>query len=323
MSRTKVKFGVLLPTFTSTFDLASSAAKVAEKNGFASVWCIDHVICEPEFYRLLGVNPDSFKLLETWTTLTAVAVQTKKVMLGTAVSPMPRYNPTFLAKMVTTLDVISKGRTILGVGAGHHKPEFELNGFPWKPVQERIQMMREGVEIIKKLWIESRTTYVGKYFKVKEAPHEPKPIQKPHPAIWVGGNIPAMLKETAEIGNGWVPYHLTPEEYEEKWSKIEEMAEKAGRKPREIEPAYFMDTCIGLNEKLTLEKAKLYVEAGHEKSFEKIKYHGAYGSPEIVVDQIEKFVEAGVKHFVLVLVPQKDTLNSIRLYGEKVLSQFI
>jgi len=75
--------------------------------------------------------------------------------------------------MVTTLDVISKGRAILGVGAGHHKPEFELNGFPWKTLHERIQMMREGVEIIKKLWTESRTTYLGKYFKVKETPHEP------------------------------------------------------------------------------------------------------------------------------------------------------
>ena len=323
MSPAKVKFGVLLPTLTSTFDLASSAAKVAEKNGFASVWCIDHIICEPEFYRLLGVNSDSFKLLETWTTLTAVAVQTKKVMLGTAVSPVPRYNPTFLAKIVTTLDVVSKGRTILGVGAGHHKPEFELNDFPWKPVHERIQMMREGVEIIKKLWTQSLTTYFGKYFKVKETPHEPKPIQKPHPAIWIGGNIPAMLKETAKNGNGWIPYHLTPQEYEEKWSKIEETAENAGRKPKEIEPAYFMDTCIGLDEKQTIKKAKLYIEAGHEKTFEKIKQHGAYGTPETVVDQIGKFMEAGVKHFVLVLVPQSDTLNSIQLYGEKVFPQFI
>jgi len=313
---------VVLPTLTSTFNFASSAAKVAEKSGFTSVWCIDHLICEPEFYALLNANSDSFKILETWSTLTAVAVQTKKVMLGTAVSPMPRYNPTFLAKVVTTLDIISNGRTILGVGAGHHKPEFEINDFPWKPLSERIQMMREGVEIIKKLWTESRTTYSGKYFQVKEAPHEPKPIQKPHPAIWVGGNIPKMTKETAEIGNGWIPYHLTPQEYEEKWSKIEEMAEKAGRKPKEIEPAYFMDTCIGFDEKQTIRKAKAYVEAGHKKAFEKIRQHGAYGSPENVVDQIEKFLEAGVKHFVLVLVPQKDTLNSIQLYGEKVLPKF-
>ena len=323
MARDKAKFGVVLPTLTSTFDLASSAAKAAEKNGFTSVWCFDHLICEPEFYRLLNVNSDPSKLLETWTTLTAVAVQTKKVMLGTAVSPVPRYNPTFLAKVVTTLDVISKGRTILGVGAGHFKPEFEINGFPWKTLPERVQMMREGVEIVKKLWTEPRTTYFGKYFKAKEAPHEPKPIQKPHPAIWVGGNIPEMIKQTAEIGNGWIPYHQTPQEYEEKWSRIEELAEKAGRKPKEIEPAYFMDTCIGLDEKQTMKKARLYVEAGHEQTFEKIEQHGAYGPPENVVDQIERFMEAGVKHFVLVLVPQKDILNSIQLYGEKVLPQFI
>jgi len=323
LTRGKAEFGVMLPTLTSTFDLASSAAKVAEKNGFASVWCIDHVICEPEFYELLDANSGSFKVLETWTTLTAVAVQTRKVMLGTAVSPLPRYNPTFLAKIVTTLDIISKGRTILGAGAGHHKPEFETNNFPWKTLPERIQMMREAVEIIKKLWTESRTTYLGNYFKVEEAPHEPKPIQKPHPAIWVGGNLPMMIKETAEIGNGWIPYHQTPQEYEEKWAKIEEMAEKAGRNSKEIVPAYFMDTCIGLDEKQTLKKAKICVEAGHGKAFEKMKQHGAYGSPETVVDQIEKFVEAGVRHFVLVLVPQKGTLNSIQLYGEKVLPKFM
>ena len=322
MTRTKAKFGVLLPTLSSTFDLASSAAKVAEKLGFTSVWCIDHLICEPEFYRLLNANSDSFKLLETWTTLTAVAVQTKKVMLGTAVSPIPRYNPTFLAKVVTTLDVISKGRAILGVGAGHYKPEFEMNDFPWKTLPERIQMMREGVDIIRKLWTEPRTTYLGKHFKVKEAPHEPKPIQKPYPAIWVGGNMSEMMKETAEIGDGWIPYHLTPQEYAEKWSRIQGMAEEAGRSPNEIEPAYFIDTCIGLDEEQTLKKARIYVEAGHEKPFEIIKRHGAYGSPESVINQIEKFIDAGVKHFVAVLVPQTDTLNSIQLYGETVLSKF-
>ena len=100
-------------------------------------------------------------------------------------------------------------------------------------------------------------------------------------------------------------------------------AENAGRKPKEIEPAYFMDTCIGVDEKQTIKKAKLYIEAGHEKTFEEIKQHGAYGTPETVVDQIGKFMEAGVKHFVLVLVPQRDTLNSIQLYSEKVLPQFI
>lgn len=322
MTHTKAKFGVLLPNLTSTFDLASSAAKVAEKLGFTSVWCIDHLICEPEFYRLLNANSDSFKLLETWTTLTAVAVQTKKVKLGTAVSPIPRYNPTFLAKVVTTLDVISKGRVVLGVGAGHYKPEFEMNDFPWKTLPERIQMMREGVDIIRKLWTESRTTYFGKHFKVEGATHEPKPIQKPHPAIWVGGNILEIMKETAEIGNGWIPYHLTPREYEEKWSKIEEMAKKAGRDLKEMEPAYFMDTCIGLDEKQTMKKAKLYVEAGHEKTFKKMKQQGAYGSPETIVNQIEKFIDSGVKHFVLVLVPQTDTLNSIQLYGENVIPNF-
>lgn len=84
MTQTRAKFGVLLPTLASTFSLASSAAKVAEQNGFASVWCFDHLISEPDFYRLLDVDSDSFRLLETWTTLTAVAAQTKKVMLGTA-----------------------------------------------------------------------------------------------------------------------------------------------------------------------------------------------------------------------------------------------
>jgi alkanesulfonate monooxygenase SsuD/methylene tetrahydromethanopterin reductase-like flavin-dependent oxidoreductase (luciferase family) len=191
-----------------------------------------------------------------------------------AVSPVPRYNPTFLAKIVTTLDVISRGRTILGVGAGHYKPEFEINGFPWKSLPERIQMMREGVEIMKKLWTESLTTYSGKCYEVKKVPHDPKPVQKPHPAIWVGGNIPRMIKETAEIGDGWIPYHQAPQEYEEKWSMIQEMAEKAGRKPEEIEPAYFMDTCIGLDEKQTMKKAKIYVEAGHEKAFKKMKNMG-------------------------------------------------
>lgn len=284
---------------------------------------MDHLICEPEFYKLLGVDPPSFEILETWAVLTAVATQTKEVELGTAVSPIPRYNPAMLAKIVTTLDVISNGRTILGVGAGHYKPEFQENDFPWKKLDERIQMMHEGVEIMKKLWTRSRTTYLGKYFKVEEAPHEPKPVQKPHPPVWVGGNIPQIMSETAEIGDGWVPYHQTPQEYRDKWRKIEEMAEQAGRDPGEIEPAYFMETSIGLDEKATIEKAKPYVEVGHDRPFEEMDQHGAYGSPDTVLGKIEKFEDAGVKHFVLVMVPQEDTLECIRLYGENILPQFI
>ena len=116
--------------------------------------------------------------------------------METRVSPIPFYIPPRLAKMVATADIISHGRTLLGVGAGWYKWEAISYGVGWGSHRERIEKMLEGLEIILRLWTQNRTTFKGKYYQVSDAPFWPKPVQKPHPPIWFGGYSDAIVEAT-------------------------------------------------------------------------------------------------------------------------------
>ncbi len=164
----------------------------AEKAGFWGVVFPDQYMWNPSE---LGV--DSYagvdSTLETWVTLTALAAKTDTVMLGTWVTPIPLRPPGILAKMVTTLDVISAGRSILGVGAGSCQKLFDGYG-KWDTPRSRVDRTREGVELIVKLWTQKKVDYKGRFYNAKGAVLEPKPVQKPHPPLLFGGSGPRMLR---------------------------------------------------------------------------------------------------------------------------------
>jgi alkanesulfonate monooxygenase SsuD/methylene tetrahydromethanopterin reductase-like flavin-dependent oxidoreductase (luciferase family) len=143
--------------------------------------------------------------LDAWTYLPYLAALTKKIRLGTCVTPIPLRPPAILAKSISTLDNLSGGRTILGAGIGWHKPEFE--GYSrWLDTSGRIAETQEGLELMKKLWTEDRpVSYAGAYVKVAGAIADPKPVQKPHPPIWFGAHGKKTLGLTAKFGDGWIP----------------------------------------------------------------------------------------------------------------------
>lgn len=151
--------------------------------------------------------------LEVFTALAAVAVKTRNVIVGTKVVCAPFRHPGILAKTGTTLDIISGGRFILGVGAGWFKNEFEAFSFPF---EKRVSQMRETVEIVKMLWTQPVVDYQGKFYRISKAVSLPKPLQKPHPPIWIGSSGPRMLRLTAELGDGWVIPNQSQQEYRRK-----------------------------------------------------------------------------------------------------------
>lgn len=214
-----MRFGIVITNKAPYCDrgLLAEAASVAEDEGFDSLFVWDH-------YML----PESSSTLEAWSLLAYLASKTSTIKLGTCVTPIPFRPPGILAKIVSTLDILSNGRVIVGAGAGWHKPEFE--GYSkWADSTTRVSQTEEGLKLMIELWTKDAVNFAGKYYVAKEAVLEPKPIQKPYPPIWIGSRSPRMLKLTGRMGNGWIPVHLPVERYGEALSVIEREARNHGR----------------------------------------------------------------------------------------------
>jgi F420-dependent oxidoreductase-like protein len=184
-----VKFGIHNPSWMfgpdphNIFEELKKKAQWAETNGFSWFSLMDHLIQIP----FVGVEDEPF--MEGWSTLSALAAVTNKIRLATLVTSVSYRNPAHLAKIAASVDIISRGRLTFGIGAGWHIPEYKQYGweFPEKPAV-RIAQMEEAIQVVLKMWSEPRATFHGKYFHINEAILEPKPVQKPHPPIMIGGS---------------------------------------------------------------------------------------------------------------------------------------
>jgi Luciferase-like monooxygenase len=181
-----------LGNWSAAWKLVETGVREAEKRGFWGV-----VFPDQYMWDMKDLGVDSFKgiddTLDTWIALTSLATQTRSIHLGTWVTPIPLRPPGILAKMVSTLDVISQGRTILGVGAGSSQRLFE--GYSdWNPPRVRFERTKEGVELILRLWAEGNVEFKGVHYHAKGAVLDPKPVQKPHPPLLFGGAGPRMLR---------------------------------------------------------------------------------------------------------------------------------
>ena len=163
------------------FDHVVGQAKAAEAAGFDLVTVMDH------FYQIRGVGPETAPMLEAYSALAALATQTRKVKLGTLVTGVTYRNPALVAKEVTTLDVISKGRAILGIGAAWNEDEHVGYGFDYPPIARRMDRLAEAVTIAKLLFTEERPSFEGKFYRIDRALNVPRPIQKGGPKILIGG----------------------------------------------------------------------------------------------------------------------------------------
>ncbi len=180
----QIKFGLFLPT--SDFSQARQAALRAEADGFYSVSINDH------FFTPFG--PPSTPQLECFTTLTAIAAATTKVRLGPSVAAASFRSPALLAKIASTLDQVSNGRLVLGLGAGWKREEYEAHGYPYPSNAERVAQLGETLAILKAMWTEGEPSFKGRYFTIEKAFNYPRPVQKPHPPIMLGGSGSKLLQ---------------------------------------------------------------------------------------------------------------------------------
>jgi len=305
--------------FKTTRDLILKS----EGLGFEAVWFTDHMnLSEGMEEGGVAAVQSGYKIgvatFECWTLLSAMAMVTEKVRLGTLVISNLFRNPAVLAKMAATFDMISGGRLEFGIGIGWHKPEFDQYGVPFNTFKERYQKLKEGLEVIKALWTQEVSNYRGKYYTLNGAELEPKPLQKPHPPIVIGGIGENMLKLIAEHADGWNAFFLTEKEFVSKSEILEGYCEEIGRDPSDIEVSHHCHIFIS-NDQREIDR-NIEIFRGRQTP-EKFKEVNLIGTPDEIVERIEKYKEAGVVRLQLVFL-DTPSHNGIELFAEKVMPEF-
>ena len=255
-----------------------------EQLGFDSVWTGDHV----SFH-----NP----LYESLTLLASYAPITRRIRLGTAVYLLALRSPAVAAKITATLDVLSGGRLIFGVGVGGENPkEFELCGVPHA---ERGARVTEGIDVVRALWRETPATFHGRFSRFEGVSIDPKPVQK-LPPIWVGGRSDAALVRAGSQGDGWVSYVVQPERYARSLEKIREAAHAAGRSLTGFTGAHLAFITVGRDYERARKTWVSVLSRRYAQDFEPLaKKYGVIGTPEQCAEQLAAFCDAGCTYFLL------------------------
>jgi F420-dependent oxidoreductase-like protein len=228
--RSRPLFGIKTSQHQTTYEEIAQIWRVADEGPFHAAWLNDHLYS-------LGPDPAA-PCLEGWTLLAALAAQTRRLRLGILLSSNTFRHPSVLAKMAVTVDIISGGRLDVGLGAGWYQPEHEALGIPLLPLGERLRQQEEAIRVLKALWTQPRATFQGAYYNLEEAICEPKPVQRPHPPMAVGGSGEKVtLRIAAEHAAIWnVPL---PSDglagLQRKIGLLDERCRAIGRDPAEIE----------------------------------------------------------------------------------------
>jgi alkanesulfonate monooxygenase SsuD/methylene tetrahydromethanopterin reductase-like flavin-dependent oxidoreductase (luciferase family) len=258
-------------------------------------------------------------ILECWSTLVALSAVTTHLRLGTMVTCNSFRNPALLAKIAATVDVISGGRLEFGIGAGVQEAEHRAYGFPFPAASNRIERLREAVEVIKALWTEEKASYKGKHYSIKKAVCEPKPLQKPHPPITIGGGGEKLtLKVTAQHADrydwGYVP---SLELYKNKLNVLETHCSMVGRDFQEIEKSCWPGGQVVIARNRKELGAKIVREKPNSVALEDFERTSLIGTPDECVRKMQPYVDLGVTHFML-FFGDLPNLSSLQLFAETV-----
>jgi probable F420-dependent oxidoreductase len=258
--------------------------RAVERAGFDSVWTGDHV----SFH-----NP----LYESLTLLAAYASITTRIKLGSGVYLLALRPPAVAAKITATLDVLSGGRLIFGVGVGGENPkEFELTGSPHK---ERGARVTEGIDVVRTLWRDTPASFDGRFTRFTGVSIDPKPVQRPGPPIWIGGRSDAALVRAGRQGDGWISYVVQASRYKESLEKIHAAAAGAGRALDAFTPAHMAFITLGRDYETARATWVRLLSKQYAQDFGPLagKY-GVIGTPAQCAEQLHPFVEAGCRYVV-------------------------
>jgi F420-dependent oxidoreductase-like protein len=304
-------FGFHMPNFTfpgaegaQLFDRVVANAQAAEAAGFDMVTVMDH------FYQIRGIGPETEPMLEAYTTLGALAAKTSRIKLATLVTGVTYRNPAILVKQVTTLDVISKGRAILGIGAAWNEDEHVGYGVAFPPISERMERLDEALTIAKLMFTEERPSFQGKHYKIERALNVPRPIQPGGPKIMVGGGgerkTLRLLARHGDIGH-WFGGPI--EDLKRKKGVFEEHCAAVGRNPSSVL------LTVGLN--IILVDDEREGKALFDRIPDERKPMVSIATPAQAAEKLRPYVDAGFGGFTLSNMTSP-TVESIGKAGELI-----
>ncbi len=308
-----MKFGIHNPSWHfgsdpySAFEEIKRKAQWCEEHGFAWFSVMDHLIQIP------GVGAADEPFMEGWTTIAALASVTRRIRLATLVSSVAYRNPALLAKMASTIDIISHGRLTFGIGAGWNEQEYIQYGyvFPEKPAV-RIRQLDEAVQLVIKMWTERRATFHGKYFHIEDAILEPKPVQKPHPPIMIGGSGEQLtLRVVARYGDACNIFGGV-DTVKQKLQVLRRHCDAVGRNYDEIERTNLTSMLLARDEPTLRKKLQTWNAPQ--------PFRGFAGTVSQAVDIVGQYRDVGVQMFVTSIF--KNDRETLEMLGEEVVPHF-
>ena len=306
----KLHFGVVLPQFDASWTQAREVALAAEESGLDSVWCVDH---------LVGIPDPSQPVLEGWTEIAAIAAITRRVRLGHLVLCVNYRQPALLAKMAATLDVISGGRMIVGLGAGWYQPEYEQYGYPFPPIGTRLAQLDETLHILRRMWTEERTTFEGRHFAVREAVSAPKPVQRRLPILIGGGGEKVLLRHVARHADIWNNLGAYHDEVARKREILAGHCRAIGRDPSEIMVSQQTLAAVATDRSEAARRTtKLRLELGFLDTSEELSLTG---TPDEIQARIERNRALGVTAFMMSFGRETDP-EDVRLFARSIAAAY-
>lgn len=329
----EIKFGVRLwnQVFPETgqhlpdLKVYKDVTRECEKLGFHSVWMMDHLMLSRKLveHSVSSGLYDHLHLpksvMECLVTVTALASITKKIRVGSLVLSVPFRNPSLLAKTLATIDLISNGRLEVGMGAGGDDAEGKAYGIEFLDLTSRIAQVKEAIEVMKSLWQTKKASYQGKYWVLKEAECEPKPIQKPHPPITIAGGSPSIIRVMAEHAdrcNFPTVWSMKLQSYQSRLDLLREYCDEVGRDFDDIEKSANFPVLLGRDKKDLTKQISRWKPVN--VSMKAYKQACLVGTAEDISNRLSEFANLGVSFFMLKFQDSPD-MKSLRLFAEEVM----
>jgi F420-dependent oxidoreductase-like protein len=290
------------------FETMSRCAKEAERAGFDAVWLYDHFHTAP--------TPQLEATFECWTSMAALARDTDAIRLGQMVTCNSYRPPSLLAKMASCVDVMSHGRLILGIGAGWYQDEYEAYGYEYPETPERLRMLREALQVVKAMWTQERAQFDGRYYHLRGAINEPKPVQKPHPPIWIGGaGERVTLKLVAQYGDA-CNFNADVQTVRHKLDVLRAHCDTVGRDYDSVLKTIEFYAILGDRPEVDRVVSDAARRMGQEEGFVR-SWHPYQGNAEHIAQVIGEYVDAGIE-YVIVNVPNAAEGGVITRFAEEV-----
>jgi F420-dependent oxidoreductase-like protein len=289
---------------------AVELAELAERLGYDTLFVYDHFHNVP--------RPAHEAVFECWTALAAISQRTSRIRLGQMVGCNSYRQPSLLAKITSTLDVVSGGRLDWGIGAGWYENEYRGYGYAFPAARDRIGMLRECVEIVRSMWTQPETSFDGTYYKLHRANCDPKPLQQPHPPIWIGGGgeqltlrVVARFADCSNFGG-------KPQEWKRKRDILRNHCQAVGRDAEEIRMTWGPEVFVRESEAEIVEGGTRSLWG---EPFDSWREGNLVGTPEQVCEKIQRYVELGCRGFTPWCSDYPDT-TTLELFATRVMPEF-